>query len=149
MNEQQSHRNWARTGTIIGIVFGLLGFLLAVMSEVTQDGPVIMSFIAGGAEYIIFIITMPIVYLAGKSARRNKEVYGDEGLRIASWCIYGVCIAYALLFFQWGIISGGDNRVPTGQITINGALLLVATMLMIADTYKSHRQVFRLGKKTE
>jgi hypothetical protein len=144
----QQQKNWARTGVIIGIVLALMGFLLSITSEVTQDGPVIVSYIAGGAEYIIFVVTVPIVYLAGKSARKDSEVYGDEGLRVASWCVYGLGIAYALLFFQWGIIAGGDNRVPTGQITINGALLLISSMLMIADTYKSHKQALRLGHRT-
>ncbi len=147
MSDKQVQRNWARTGIILGIVLAILGFLLSITSEVTQDGPVIVSYIAGGAEYIVFVITVPIVYIAGKSARKNMEVYGEEGLRIASWCIYGLCIAYALLFFQWGIIAGGNSRVPTGQITINGALLFVSAMLMVGDTYKSYKELLRKNKQ--
>ncbi len=104
--------NWARRGVRIGIVLAIVGFLLAFTSEVTQDNALI-SFVTGGIEYIIFLITVPLVYRAGKSVRQNPEIYGDEGLRIASWCIYGLCLAYAMLFFQWGIFTGGDNRVPT------------------------------------
>ncbi len=139
--------NWARRGVIIGIVLAIGGFLLAFTSEVTQDSAVI-SVVTGGIEYIIFVITVPLVYRAGKSVRKNPKIYGDEGLRIASWCIYGLCLAYAVLFFQWGIISGGDNRVPTGQITINGALLFISAMLMIGDTYKSHKQWLRKSKNS-
>ena len=137
--------NWARRGVRIGIVLASVGFLLAFTSEVTQEKALI-SFVTGGIEYIIFIITVPLVYRAGKSVRQNPEIFGDEGLRIASWCIYGLCLAYAVLFFQWSIVSGGDNRVPTGQITINGALLYISAMLMIGDTYKSYKQWLRKGK---
>ena len=147
MNAPQSHKSWARTGVIIGVILAICAFLLGITSEITQDGPVILSYIAGGVEYIVFASVVPIVYAAGRSARKNPRVIGDEGLRIASWCIYGLCIAYALLFFQWGIITGGDNRIPTGQITINAALLLVSAMLMVGDTYKSYREALRLGKK--
>jgi len=108
--------------------------------------PISVSVVTGGIEYIIFVITVPLVYRAGKSIRKSPDIHGDEGLRLTSWCIYGLCLAYALLFFQWGIISGGDNRVPTGQITINGALLLISAMLMIGDTYKSYKQWLRKSK---
>ena len=107
--------NWARRGVVIGIVLAMVGFLLAFTSEVTQDNPFI-SVVTGGIEYIIFVITVPLVYRAGKSVRKNPEVYGDEGLRIASWCIYGLCLVYALLFFQWGIVNGGDNQSGTHRV---------------------------------
>ncbi len=139
--------NWARSGVIIGIVLAMVAFMLAFTSEVTQGNPLV-SVITGGIEYIIFVITVPLVYRAGKSVRKNPEIYGDEGLRIASWCIYGLCLTYAVSFFQWGIISGGDNLVPTGQITINGALLFISAMLMVGDTYKSHKQWLRRAKNS-
>lgn len=52
-----------------------------------------------------------------------------------------------MLFFLLGIISGDNKVPPPGQITINGALLLISAMLMIADTYKSHKQWLRKSKQ--
>ena len=63
--------------------------------------------------------------------------YGGKW-RLASWIIYGVSLAHAVLFFRWGLIAGGDNRVPDSQITSNSIALFIATMLMVADTYKSY-----------
>ncbi|MFC1968541.1 hypothetical protein ACFLVX_04040 [Chloroflexota bacterium] len=75
-------RNWACTGTIIGIILAIGGFPLGISSKMTQDGPVMVPHIKGGVEYIIFITVVPIAYAAGISARKNPQVLGDEGLRL-------------------------------------------------------------------
>ncbi len=45
MNAPQSHKSWARTGVIIGVILAICAFLLGIRSEITQDGPVILSYI--------------------------------------------------------------------------------------------------------
>ncbi len=80
MSVKPLRREWARTGVVLGMVLTGTGFLLSIASETTQDGPVLFSYLAGGLEYLIFIVTVPLVYFAGRSARRSAGVTGDEGL---------------------------------------------------------------------
>ena len=52
--------------------------LLAFTSELTQDNALI-PVVTGGIEYIIFVIAVPPVYGAGKSVRKNPDIYGVKG----------------------------------------------------------------------
>lgn len=135
-----SQKHWARPGMVIGIILAIIAYGLALVSEATQDTIVMASYIDGGIEAILYIVALPLVYFAGKSARNALGTPGDPGLRLASWCIYGVSLTHATLFFRWGLIAGGDNRVPDSQITANSMALFLACMLMVADTYKSYEQ---------
>ena len=50
-----------------------------------------------------------------------------------------IIVPHALLFFNWGIIAAGNNRIPNGQITVNSVLFFVAAMLMVADAWNSYK----------
>ena len=138
MTADGTKKHWARAGMIIGIISAIVAYILALVSEATQDTVVTASYLAGGLEAVLYIVALPLVYFAGRSARRALDTPGDPGLRLAGWIIYGVSLAHAALFFRWGIIAGGNNRVPDSQITANSIALFIATMLMVADTYKSY-----------
>ena len=136
-----SKKHWASAGMIIGIILVIIAYTLALVSEATQDTVVSASYIAGGLEAILYIVALPLIYFAGRSARKALDTPGDPGLRLASWIIYGVSQANAVLFFRWGLIAGGDNREPDSQITANSIALFITTMLMVADTYKSYKRL--------
>jgi hypothetical protein len=69
--------------------------------------------------------------------RKESNIVGIPGLRFVSWIMYGAAIVHFMLFFQWGLIAAGNNRLPDGQITIDAAIFFIASMLMIADAWNS------------
>lgn len=119
---------------IFGIILTILAYVLSIVSEVTQDSAIIASYISGGLELILYLTAIPIIYFAGEKFRTQKN-NGNPGLRLASWIMYSVAIPHALLFFRWGIIAAGNNRIPNGQIPVNSAIFFIAAMLMLADTW--------------
>ena len=50
-----------------------------------------------------------------------------------------IIVPHALIFFNWGIIAAGNNRIPNGQIPVNSVLFFVAAMLMVADAWNSYK----------
>jgi hypothetical protein len=128
-----------RSRIYIAIIFTIAGYFLSVVSEATQDTVVIASYIAGGFELVFFLISTPLAYFAGKKIRAITQNQGSPGIRLVSWIMYGVAIPHALLFFRWGLIAGGNNRIPNGQIPMNATVFFVAAMLMIADAWNSYK----------
>lgn len=128
----------ARSRIIIAVILAVAGYFFSIASEATQDTVVIASYLAGGFELVFFLISVPLAYFAGKRIRKITKNHGSSGIRLASWIMYGVAIPHALLFFRWGIISGGNNRIPNGQIPMNATVFFVAAMLMIADAWNSY-----------
>jgi hypothetical protein len=129
----------SRSRIYIAIIFAIAGYFLSVVSEATQDTVVIASYIAGGFELVFFLISTPLAYFAGKKIRAITQNQGSPGIRLVSWIMYGVAIPHALLFFRWGLIAGGNNRIPNGQIPMNATVFFVAAMLMIADAWNSYK----------
>jgi hypothetical protein len=86
------------------------------------------------------LIAIPLVYFAGKKIRGKSKGIGNPGFRLVSWIMYCVAIPHALLFFNWGIIAAGNNRIPSGQIPVNSAIFFVAAMFMIADAWNSYKK---------
>lgn len=130
-----------RKRILSGLILAILGYALSIVSEATQDTAVIVSYIAGGFELIFYLISIPLVYSAGKKIRKETKNAGNPGLRLASWIMYGVAIPHALLFFNWGLIASGNNRIPNGQIPVNSTIFFVAAMLMIADVWNSYKNI--------
>jgi hypothetical protein len=124
---------------IFVIVFAILAYILSIVSEATQDSALICSYIAGGIELILYLIALPLASYTGKKIRENSTGKGNPGLRLVSWIMYGVAIPHALLFFNWGLIASGNNRIPNGQIPVNSVIFFVAAMLMIADAWNSYK----------
>jgi hypothetical protein len=50
--------------------------------------------------------------------------------------MFGVAIVHFISFFIW---TGGGSRLPDGQITIDSAMFFLASMLMIAEAWNSHK----------
>ncbi len=124
---------------IAGAMLAILGYVLSIVSEATQDSALMVSYVTGGLELLLYLISVPLVHRAGKKTRRESNAAGSPGLRLAGWIMYGVAIPHALLFFNWGLVAAGNNRVPSGQIAVNSAVFFVAAMLMIADAWSSIR----------
>jgi|TARA_B100002003_G_scaffold245418_1_gene273203 hypothetical protein len=122
---------------IFGIILAVSAYILSIISEATQDSAVITSYVTGGFELIFYLIAIPLIFYAGKKIRKTNT--GNPGLRLVSWIMYGVAIPHALLFFNWGLIAAGNNRIPNGQIPVNSVLFFVAAMLMIADAWNSYK----------
>lgn len=129
----------AKTKILVASGFAAAAYFLSIASEATQDTAVLASYIAGGLELLLFLMAVPLANSAGKRLRRDSQTVGSTGIRLVSWIMYGVAIPHALLFFQWGLIAGGNNRIPDGQIPVNAAIFFVASMLMVADAWSSAR----------
>jgi len=113
----------------LSLILSILAYYLSIVSEATQDTAVLTSYVTGGFELLFFLVAVPLACSAC-----NKQV--SSGLRKISWIMYSVAIPHALLFFNWGIINAGDNRIPNGQIPMNALMFFFAAMLMIADAWK-------------
>jgi len=88
---------------------------------------------------LFFLIAVPLAHSAGKNVRKKLNIIGIPGLRLVSWVMYGVGIIHFTLFFNWGLIAAGNTRLPDGQITIDAAILFIASMLMIAEAWNSYK----------
>ena len=53
-----------------GLILAILGYFLSITSEATQDTAVIASYVMGGFELIFYLISIPLVYSAGKQIRK-------------------------------------------------------------------------------
>ncbi|MCB0637842.1 MAG: hypothetical protein KDC54_14540, partial [Lewinella sp.] len=71
--------------------------------------------------------------------RQQKQLVGSPGLRLAGWTLFIIAIPHALLFFNWGLIAGGENRIPNGQIPMNSLVFLGAAVLMLTDAWNCHK----------
>ena len=129
-----------KKGIVIGLILAVLGYVLSIASEATQDSAVITSYVTGGFELIFYLISIPLIYHTGKKIRKESKKEGNPGLRLVSWIMYGVAIPHALLFFNWGLIAAGNNRIPNGQIPENSVIFFIAAMLMVADAWNSYKQ---------
>ena len=144
MDDENLIKIGVRSRIIIAIILAIAGYFLSIVSEATQDIVVIASYIAGGTELVFFLVSIPLAYFAGKRIRTITQNQGSSGIRLVSWIMYGVAIPHALLFFRWGLIAGGNNRIPNGQIPMNATVFFVAAMLMIADAWNSYKTL-KLG----
>lgn len=125
---------------ILSVVFAVVGYFLSTVSEATQDVLVITSYVTGGVELVCFLIAVPLAFSAGKIIRKELSTNGIPGIRFVSWIMYGVAIPHALLFFNWGLIAAGNNRIPNGQIPVNAAIFFIASMFMIAEVWNTTKK---------
>ncbi len=120
------------------IIFAVLGYLLAVVSEATIISHVKTSYLTGAVEFLIWIIFIPVLYKAGKSARVKNKTIGDVSLRISGWVLFGVSIVNGIMLFQWGLFNGtGNNATPDSMILVNALMFLLASIFMFIDYNKS------------
>ena len=58
---------------ISGLILAILGYVLSIASEATQDTAVIASYVTGGFELIFYLISIPLVYSAEKKYERKQR----------------------------------------------------------------------------
>jgi hypothetical protein len=128
-----------KRGIKLGIIFLILGFAFALVSEITNVIPhlVIYSFIFGGLEFIIWILFVPLYNKAAKKARAKNKTKGDSSFRTISWTLYSIGLAHGLMLFNWGMFNAGDNLLPDSMILVNAFMLLMASVFMFVDYQKS------------
>ena len=122
----------------IFLTFASLGFIGAVVSEVTLISFVSLSYLSGAVEFLIWLILIPVLYRAGKKARTLNQTRGNEAVRTSSWLLYGLSIANGIMLFQWGLFNGkGDNVTPDSLIILNAFMFLLSAIFMYIDYDKS------------
>ena len=120
---------------ILSSAFAIVGYLLGIVADATHYTELPIYPAACLTKILLFLIAVPLAHSAGKNIRKELRINGIPGLRFASWIMYGVAIVHFMLFFQWGLISAGNSRLPDGQITIDSAIFFIASMLMIAEAW--------------
>ena len=122
----------------IFLTLASIGFIGAVVSEVTLTSFVVLSYLSGAVEFLIWIVLIPVLYKAGKKARAQNQTKGNEAVRTSSWLLYGLSIANGIMLFQWGLFNGtGDNVTPDSLIILNGFMFLISAIFMYIDYEKS------------
>ena len=124
---------------ILSLVFAIVGYFLGIVAEATRDTGLAIYPASCLLKILFFLIAVPLAHSAGKNVRKKLNIIGIPGLRLVSWVMYGVGIIHFTLFFNWGLIAAGNSRLPDGQITIDAAILLIASMLMIAEAWNSYK----------
>ena len=62
-----------KKGIVIGLILAVLGYVLSIASEATQDSAVITSYVTGGFELIFYLISIPLIYHTGKKIRKESK----------------------------------------------------------------------------
>ena len=124
---------------ILSLVFAIVGYFLGIVAEATRDTGLAIYPASCLLKILFFLIAVPLAHSAGKNVRKKLNIIGIPGLRLVSWVMYGVGIIHFTLFFNWGLIAAGNSQLPDGQITIDAVVLFIASMLMIAEAWNSHK----------
>jgi len=124
---------------ILSLVLAIAGYFLGIVAEATRDSGLAIYMISCLSKISCFLITVPLAHSAGKKIREEANRIGIPGLRFVSWIMYGVALVHFMLFFQWGLVAAGNNRLPDGQIALDAAIFFISSMLMIADSWNSYK----------
>jgi len=124
---------------ILSLVFAIVGYFLGIVADATHDTELAIYPAACGLKILFFLIAVPLAHSAGKNIRKEFKIIGIPGLRFLSWIMYGVAIVHFMLFFQWGLISAGNSRLPDGQITIDSTIFFLSSMFMIEESWNSYK----------
>jgi len=79
---------------------------------------------------------VPLANSAGKIIRKELNIIGSPGLRLAGWIMYVVAITHFISFF---IQTAGGSQLPDGQIIIDAAIFFIASMFMIAEAWNLYK----------
>ena len=123
---------------IISLVLAVVGYLLGIVADATHTPPGAETAIYMAScflKVICFLIAVPLAHSASKIIRKELNIIGIPGLRLAGWTMYVVAIIHFMTFFIWTV---GGSRLPDGQITIDAAIFFIASMFMIAEAWNSY-----------
>jgi len=124
---------------ILSLVLAIAGYFLGVIADATHDTGSAIYPAACLSKILFFLLAVPLANSAGKEIRNESHTTGIPGLRFVSWTMYGIAIVHFALFFQWPLVAAGNSALPAGQITIDAAMFLIASMFMIADAWNSYK----------
>jgi len=125
-----------RIRIILSLVLAIAGYLLGIVAEATSGTESAIYMASCFVKILCFLIAVPLAHSAGKIIRKELNIIGSPGLRLASWIMYGVAITHFISFF---IQTAGGSRLPDGQITIDAAIFFIASMFMIAEAWNSYK----------
>jgi hypothetical protein len=124
---------WARTAGYMGIgTMVLIGGLTAAIAANTDDEDV--SIPLGIGATLLGGVMIPVVAAGGSSARTSPMNQGYPGLRLASWIVYGLTMADAVLAIGLGL---SDVEVPPAVVASIGLLGVASTAGMTWDAFAS------------
>ena len=127
------------TRLILSLVLAIAGYFLGIVAEATRDSGLAIYVVSCLTKIGCFLIAVPLTYSAGRKIRKETNITGIPGLRFASWIMYGVALVHFALFFQWGFVAAGNSRIPDGQIALDAAIFFISCILMIAESWNSHK----------
>jgi hypothetical protein len=120
----------------LSLVLAIVGYFLGIVADLTHDTGSAIYIASCLLKILCFLIAVPLAHSAGKIIRKDLNIIGIPGLRFVGWIMFGVAIGHFMTFFIW---TGGGNRLPDGQITIDAAIFFIASMLMIAEAWNSYK----------
>jgi len=122
---------------IVSLVLAIVGYLLGIVAEANHYNETMLYIASCFLKILCFLIAVPLAYSAGKIIRKELNIIGNPGLRLAGWVLYVVAIIHFISFFIW--TAGGSSILLDGQITIDAAIFFIASMFMIADAWNSYK----------
>ena len=112
------------------------GYILGILADLTHDSDSLIYMASCLTKILLFVIAVPLAHNAGKIIRKETNRIGFPGLRFVGWIMFGAAIIHFMTFFIW---TGGGNRLPDGQITIDATMFFLSSMIMIADAWNSYK----------
>jgi hypothetical protein len=128
---------WARGGATGGLILGGGAVALALGAEATRGEDI--ATVLGGAATVLIGVAVPIIYMAGSSARETGGVVGSPGSRAFAWVLYGLTMVDALV-----LLAVSQSATPPPMvITATGVLGAGAVGFMAYDAYQSANEAER------
>jgi len=121
---------------ILSLILAIVAYFLGIVAEASHGTDSLINMASCFIKILLYLIAVPLAHSASKTIRKEINVIGIPGLRLASWIMYGVAIIHFMTFFIW---TGDGSRLPDGQITIDSAIFFIASMFMIAEAWNSYK----------
>jgi len=122
----------------LSLVLAVAAYFLGLVAEATHGSDSAINMASCFSKIIFYLIAVPLAHNAGKIIRQESNIIGIPGLRFVGWIMYGVALLHFMTFFIW---TADGSRLPDGQITIDSAMFFIASMLMIAEAWNSHKSI--------
>ena len=122
----------------LSLVLAVAAYFLGIVAEANHDTESAIYMASCLSKILFYLIAVPLAHNAGKIIRQESNIIGIPGLRFAGWIMYGVAIGHFITFF---IQTADGSRLPDGQIMVDTAIFFIASMLMIAEAWNSHKSI--------
>ena len=120
----------------LSLALAVAAYFLGLVAEANNETDSAIYMASCFSKIIFYLIAVPLAHNAGKIIREESNSIGIPGLRFVGWIMYGVALIHFMTFFIW---TSDGSRLPDGQITIDSAVFFIASMLMIAEAWNSHK----------